>query len=57
MPMQSLAQNRFMRGVAAGSIKGKDKPSKAVARDFIAATHGKKLKGVVPARVRRKKRR
>jgi len=56
MPMESLAQNRFMRGVAAGTIKGKGKPSKAVAREFIAATHGKTLKGNIPARVRKKRR-
>jgi hypothetical protein len=54
MPVVSKAQNRFMRGVAAGSIKGKGKPSKAVAREFVAATHGKSLKGL-PNRIRRRK--
>jgi len=50
MPSVSRAQQRLMRGVASGSIKGKGKPSKAVANEFIAADSARGPKKL-PSRV------
>ena len=42
MPSTSKAQSRLMHGIASGSIKpSKGKPSKAVAKEFVNADHGK----------------
>ena len=42
MPSKSKAQSRLMHGVAAGSIPPrKGGPSKAVAREFVAADKGR----------------
>lgn len=47
MPSVSRQQQKLMHGIATGSIPaGHGKPSKKVARDFVAADHargGKKL--------------
>jgi len=41
MPMKSKAQNRYMHGIASGSIKpGKDGPSKTVAKNFVRDSKG-----------------
>ena len=44
MPSKSQAQNRYMHGVASGSIKpGKNGPSKNVAKEFVAADKGRDI--------------
>jgi len=42
MPSVSRNQQRLMHGIASGSIpSGKGRPTKAVARDFVAADHAR----------------
>lgn len=42
MPSKSKAQSRLMHGIASGGIKPKQGgPSKAVAREFVAADKGR----------------
>jgi len=47
MPSKSQAQNRYMHGVASGSIKpGPKGPSKAVAQDYVNADKGRSIKSL-----------
>jgi hypothetical protein len=42
MSFKSKAQSRYMHGIASGDIKtGKDTPSRAVAKEYVAAGKGK----------------
>ena len=44
MPSKSQAQNRYMHGVASGSIRpGKDGPPKSVAKEYVAADKGRDI--------------
>ena len=52
MPVRSKAQLRLMYAAAAGTLRKKNGPSPAVAREFLAATpKGKKL----PERVKKRR--
>jgi hypothetical protein len=47
MPVLSRAQSRLMHGIANGSIPaGHGRPSKQVADEFVAASHGQKVRNL-----------
>ena len=43
MPAKSKAQARYMRAVIAGDVEGKDKPTKAEAKEFVKGVPTKNL--------------
>lgn len=49
MPTVSRQQQKLMHGIASGNIPaGNGKPTKAVARDFVAADHARGKKKLPP---------
>jgi hypothetical protein len=51
MPMVSKQQSALMHGIAGGSIPaGHGRPSKAVAEEFVKASHGQRVRDL-PERV------